>query len=183
LAAIGAIPGDLDNFMQPRLVDGQRVRFPCCNARLAEINNSDFNVGVLFCYDGTRRTALFGMRSAEDSWGRKWLRVRRTYHVAGADAADVGDLAGGFPARHYEVVGRSEMVIWNSITTRSDAEEASTGRSVTKGYLPFLARWVRTTARTVVGATFCRNRAQRAFAFELGLSPAGQLGSSRRSLD
>jgi hypothetical protein len=41
---------------------------------------------------------------AEDFRRRKWLTVRRTYHVAGADAADVGDLARGFPAGHCEVI-------------------------------------------------------------------------------
>ena len=76
LPSVGAISGDFDNFMEPRLIDGQRIRLPCCNARLAEIYNGDFDVRVLFGDDSTRRTALFGMRLAEDFGRRKWLTVR-----------------------------------------------------------------------------------------------------------
>lgn len=73
-----------------------------------------------------------GMQLAEDFRSRKWLTVRRTYHVAGADTADVGDLACGFPAGHCEVDVRSRNVRQNSMTTSSNVEEASKGRSVTK---------------------------------------------------
>jgi len=69
-----------------------------------------------------------GMQLAEDFTRRKWLTVRRTYHVAGADAADVGDLACGFPAGHCEGDVRSKTVIQVGMTTSSDAEEASKGR-------------------------------------------------------
>jgi hypothetical protein len=48
--------------MKPGLIDGQRIRLPCCNARLAEIHNSDFDMRILLGYNGTRRTALLGMR-------------------------------------------------------------------------------------------------------------------------
>lgn len=58
MPSIGAVSRDFDDFMEPRLIDGQRIRLPCCNARLAEINNSDFDVRVLFGYNGTCRTAL-----------------------------------------------------------------------------------------------------------------------------
>lgn len=119
MPSVGAISGDLDDFVQPRLIDGQRIRLPCCNARLAEVNNGDFDVRILLGYDGTRRTALFGMQLVEDFRRRKWLTVRRTYHVAGADAADIGDLACGFPAGHCEVVARSKIVTQNSATTSS----------------------------------------------------------------
>jgi hypothetical protein len=93
LPSIGAIPGDLDNFTKPRLIDGQRFRLPCCDARLTKIHDGDLDVRVLLSYDGACRTALQRVQSVEDSRRRRWLNVRRTYHVAGADAADVGDLA------------------------------------------------------------------------------------------
>ena len=58
MPSIGAISGDFDDFMEPRLIDGQRIRLPCCNARLAEINDGDLDVRVLFGYNSTCRTAL-----------------------------------------------------------------------------------------------------------------------------
>ena len=76
MPSVGAISGDFDDFMEPRLIDGQRIRLPRCNARLAEIHNRYFDVRVLFGDNGTRRTALFGMRLAEDFGRRKWLAVR-----------------------------------------------------------------------------------------------------------
>ena len=58
MPSVGAISGDFDDLMEPRLIDGQRIRFPCRNARLAEVNNGDLDVRVLFGYNGTCWTAL-----------------------------------------------------------------------------------------------------------------------------
>jgi hypothetical protein len=38
--------GSLDNFEEGGLMDREGVRFPCCYARLAEVDNRDFDVGI-----------------------------------------------------------------------------------------------------------------------------------------
>lgn len=58
MPAVSAIPGDFDNLTKPGLVNGQRVGFPGGNARLAQVDDRDFDVWVLFGNNGTCRAAL-----------------------------------------------------------------------------------------------------------------------------
>lgn len=57
-SAVGAVSGNLDDFKESGLVNGERVGFPCRNARLAQVDDSDLDVRVLLCDNGTCRAAL-----------------------------------------------------------------------------------------------------------------------------
>jgi hypothetical protein len=51
-------------------------------------------VRVLFCDDSTGRAALHVLLlEGELRENNAWWKSRRTYHIAGTDAADVGDLS------------------------------------------------------------------------------------------
>jgi len=69
LPSISTIPGNLDNFMESRLEDRQRVGLPCRDARLTQVDDGDADVRVLFGDDGARRAALYVL-SSEESRGR-----------------------------------------------------------------------------------------------------------------
>ena len=79
------------------------------------------------------------MQLVEDFRRRRWLTVRRTYHVAGADAADVGDLACGFPAGHCEGYARSDIAIQDSMTMNTAARKEIEGPVSHKTYVASLA--------------------------------------------
>ena len=63
LSAIGAISGNLDDFLESRLEDGQRVGLPRCDAWLTQVNHGNADVRILFRDDGTCRAALHVLMS------------------------------------------------------------------------------------------------------------------------
>jgi hypothetical protein len=59
-AAVGAISGNFNDVVETGLVDGEGFGLPCCNAGFAEVDDGDFDVGILFGDDGAGWTALGG---------------------------------------------------------------------------------------------------------------------------